>query len=182
MLDITRSNSGDHIYPGRSRRPVHGPASLSGGFAFARLASLVRESRGYRARRTGSSTAIAFMLFNVVIFVVGFAVLVLQPYLPLESRRQEDARADDHLQHRLLVPDQHQPAALFRRSASVVLQPIVLHLLEAVHHRRSIGLCALVAIIRGLRGDKHMGNFYVDMWRGGRLLSSFQLASSSPCC
>ena len=29
-----------------------------------------------------------------------------------------------------------------------------------------IGLCALVAIIRGLRGDKHMGNFYVDLWRG----------------
>ncbi len=29
-----------------------------------------------------------------------------------------------------------------------------------------IGLAALVAIIRGLRGDKHMGNFYLDMWRG----------------
>jgi K+-transporting ATPase ATPase A chain len=29
----------------------------------------------------------------------------------------------------------------------------------------SVGFCALSAIIRGLRGDKHMGNFYVDMWR-----------------
>src|SRR5262249_47820126 len=29
-----------------------------------------------------------------------------------------------------------------------------------------IGLVALLAIIRGLRGDRHMGNFYVDMWRG----------------
>jgi len=29
-----------------------------------------------------------------------------------------------------------------------------------------IGLAALVAIIRGLRGDKTMGNFYLDMWRG----------------
>jgi K+-transporting ATPase ATPase A chain len=29
-----------------------------------------------------------------------------------------------------------------------------------------IGIAALVAIIRGLRGDKHMGNFYVDLWRG----------------
>ena len=29
-----------------------------------------------------------------------------------------------------------------------------------------LGLCALLAIIRGLRGDKHMGNFYVDLWRG----------------
>ena len=29
-----------------------------------------------------------------------------------------------------------------------------------------IGMAALVAITRGLRGDKHMGNFYVDLWRG----------------
>src|SRR5262249_8652042 len=29
----------------------------------------------------------------------------------------------------------------------------------------SVGFCALAAIVRGLRGDKHMGNFYVDMWR-----------------
>ena len=29
-----------------------------------------------------------------------------------------------------------------------------------------IGLCALVAIIRGLRGSKDMGNFYLDLWRG----------------
>ena len=27
------------------------------------------------------------------------------------------------------------------------------------------GLLRLAAIIRGLRGDPHMGNFYVDMWR-----------------
>ena len=29
----------------------------------------------------------------------------------------------------------------------------------------SVGVCALAAIIRGLRGDSHMGNFYLDMWR-----------------
>src|SRR5262249_6326030 len=29
-----------------------------------------------------------------------------------------------------------------------------------------IGLCALVAIIRGLRGSKDMGNYYLDLWRG----------------
>src|SRR5262249_31791574 len=27
------------------------------------------------------------------------------------------------------------------------------------------GFCALVAIIRGLRSDTHMGNYYLDMWR-----------------
>jgi K+-transporting ATPase ATPase A chain len=29
----------------------------------------------------------------------------------------------------------------------------------------SIGFCALVAIIRALRGDSSLGNFFVDMWR-----------------
>ena len=29
----------------------------------------------------------------------------------------------------------------------------------------SIGFCALTAIIRALRGDKTIGNFFVDMWR-----------------
>src|SRR5262249_9172969 len=28
-----------------------------------------------------------------------------------------------------------------------------------------VGLAALLAIIRGLRGDRFMGNFYVDLWR-----------------
>jgi K+-transporting ATPase ATPase A chain len=29
----------------------------------------------------------------------------------------------------------------------------------------SVGFCALAAITRGLRGDTHMGNYYLDMWR-----------------
>ena len=45
------------------------------------------------------------------------------------------------------------------------LQPVILHLLETGHFAddRHGGL---LAIIRGLRGDKHMGNFYVDLSRG----------------
>jgi K+-transporting ATPase A subunit len=29
----------------------------------------------------------------------------------------------------------------------------------------AVGFCALTAVIRGLRGDLHMGNYYLDMWR-----------------
>src|SRR5207248_6397761 len=29
----------------------------------------------------------------------------------------------------------------------------------------AVGFCALAAVIRGLRGDPHMGNFYLDLWR-----------------
>ena len=31
--------------------------------------------------------------------------------------------------------------------------------------RRRSGSASLLAIIRGLRGDAHLGNFYLDMWR-----------------
>jgi K+-transporting ATPase ATPase A chain len=34
----------------------------------------------------------------------------------------------------------------------------------------AIGLAALLAVIRGLRGDRHMGNFYLDVWRGVALV------------
>ena len=30
---------------------------------------------------------------------------------------------------------------------------------------RRLDLCALAAIIRALRSDSHLGNFFVDMWR-----------------
>ena len=43
----------------------------------------------------------------------------------------------------------------------------------------SVGFCALAAIIRGLRGDEHMGNFYVDMWRVADLHLRAGLRSSS---
>ena len=106
------------------------------------------------------------MAFNVLTFVVGFVVLALQPYLPLNPDGKKMLGADHDLQHRHLVPDQHEPAALLRRGPPVVLQPVVLHLLEAVDladHR--IG-CAGWRSSAALRGDKHMGNFYVDLWRG----------------
>ena len=44
-----------------------------------------------------------------------------------------------------------------------------------------IGIAALVAIIRGLRGDKHMGNFYVDLWRGTAYVF-VPLCLWSACC
>ncbi len=29
----------------------------------------------------------------------------------------------------------------------------------------SVGFCCLTGIIRGLRGDRTIGNYYLDMWR-----------------
>ena len=110
---------------------------------------------------------LAFMVFNVVTFVVGYIVLVAQPWhgdflnpdhkgalAPttifntvtsfLTNTNLQDYSGEVHLSY---------GSQLFFICWKQILSPI-------------IGVCVLLAIIRGLRGDKHMGNFYLDMWRG----------------
>ena len=110
---------------------------------------------------------LAFMILNVVTFLVGYVVLATQPWhgdflnpdhkgalAPttvfntvcsfLTNTNWQDYSGEVHLSY---------GSQLFFVCWKQILSPI-------------IGICALLAIIRGLRGDKHMGNFYLDMWRG----------------
>jgi K+-transporting ATPase ATPase A chain len=108
--------------------------------------------------------AVALLIFNVAAFLVGFAVLALQPLLPLNP----DGKG-------MLAP-----TMIFHTATSFLTNTNQQHYSGEVHLSYfsqlfficwkqfvtpAIGLCALVAIIRGLRGDKHLGNFYVDLWR-----------------
>ena len=109
--------------------------------------------------------AFAFMIFNLLTFVVGFAVLALQPHLPLNPDGKSmlapttifntaiSFMTNTNLQHYSGEVHLSYFSQLFFICWKQILSPI-------------IGLAALVAIIRGLRGDKHMGNFYLDLWRG----------------
>ncbi len=110
---------------------------------------------------------IALMTFNVVAFLIGFAVLALQPWHP-----------------HFLNPDGKgmlDPSTIFNTMCSFLSNTNLQHYSGEVHLSYGsqlfaiawsqfvspvIGLAALIAMIRGLRGDPHMGNFYVDMWRG----------------
>ena len=106
----------------------------------------------------------ALLLFNVAIFVLGFAILALQPVLPLNPDGKK-----------MLAP-----TTIFSTLCSFLSNTNLQHYSGEVHLSYftqlfficwmqfitpSIGMCALVAIIRGLRGDCHMGNYYVDLWR-----------------
>ncbi len=108
---------------------------------------------------------LAFMLFNIATFIVGFAVLALQPWLPLNP------------DHKGMLA----PTTIFNTTVSFLTNTNLQHYSGEVHLSYfsqlffvcwkqilspAIGLCALVAVIRGLRGDVHMGNFYIDLWRG----------------
>jgi K+-transporting ATPase ATPase A chain len=107
---------------------------------------------------------LALLYFNVGLFIFAFAVLALQPWLPLNP--------DDK---KMLAP-----STIFNTICSFLSNTNLQHYSGEVHLSYfsqifaiswnqfvspAIGLAALVAIIRGLRGDGHMGNFYLDLWR-----------------
>jgi K+-transporting ATPase ATPase A chain len=109
--------------------------------------------------------AISLLLFNTVMFVAGFAVLALQrPDTPLNPDGQKVLG----------------PTTIFNTVSSFVTNTNLQHYSGEQHLSylsqllciiwlmfvsAAVGLACLTAIIRGLRGDEHMGNFYVDLWR-----------------
>ena len=108
--------------------------------------------------------SIAMLLWNALAFVVAFLILQFQPYLPLNP------------DHKGML----SPTTVFNTLCSFLSNTNLQHYSGEVHlsyfsqifvicwkqfHTPAIGLAALAAVIRGLRGDGHMGNFYVDLWR-----------------
>jgi K+-transporting ATPase ATPase A chain len=108
---------------------------------------------------------VSLLLFNTVMFVVGFVLLAIQPLVPF------------------LNPDDKKmlgPTTIFNTVCSFMTNTDLQHYAGEVHLSyfsqltfilwnmfvsASVGLCSLAAVIRGLRGDRHMGNYYLDMWR-----------------
>lgn len=123
------------------------------------------ESRLDTGPQNWKQYAFAFMAFNVVIFLVGFLVLTLQPYLPLnpDGKKMLGPTMIFHTVTSFLTNtnQQHYSGEVHLSCFSQLFFILWKQVLSPM-----IGMAALVAIIRGLRGDKHMGNFYVDLWRG----------------
>ncbi len=107
---------------------------------------------------------IALLLFNTMAFVVGYAVLQLQAFLPLNPDNRgtlspttvfntvTSFMTNTNLQH--YSGDQH--LSHFSQVGFILWNMFT---------SAAVGFCVLAAIIRGLRSDSHMGNFYTDMWR-----------------
>jgi K+-transporting ATPase ATPase A chain len=131
--------------------------------------------------------AAALLLFNTLMFAFSFVVLALQPKLPLNPDR-----------HGMLAP-----GTIFHTVISFLTGNSQQHYAGEVHLSYfsqlavivwnmflsgGVGLCALAAVTRGLRGDANLGNYYLDMWRGvvyvllplSLVLGVLLLASGSP--
>ena len=108
----------------------------------------------------------ALLSFNAVAFVIGFVVLATQPYHPA-----------------FLNPDGKgmlAPGTIFNTASSFLTNTNLQHYSGEIHLTYfsqlffvcwkqfvtpAIGLAALLAVIRGLRGNTELGNFYLDVWR-----------------
>jgi K+-transporting ATPase ATPase A chain len=111
--------------------------------------------------------ALSMLLFNGAVFVVGFAVLATQPWHP--SFLNPDGK-------KMLAP-----STVFNTACSFLTNTNLQHYSGEVHLSYcsqlfaigwnqfvtpAVGLAVLLALVRGLRGDTHLGNFYLDTWRG----------------
>jgi K+-transporting ATPase ATPase A chain len=106
----------------------------------------------------------ALLIFCTLLFAFGFLVLVLQPWMPLN-------------------PDGKwmlAPSTIFHSAISFMTNTNLQHysgdqhlsnfsqiffILSNMFLSAAVGFCALTAIIRAFRGEKFVGNFFVDMWR-----------------
>jgi K+-transporting ATPase ATPase A chain len=114
--------------------------------------------------QTWKSYTASLLVFNTLLFVFGFLVLYLQPWMPFNG----DGKG-------MLAP-----STIFNSVVSFMTNTNLQHYTGETHLSNfsqiffcisnmflsaSIGLCALVAIIRAFRGEPRLGNFFVDMWR-----------------
>jgi potassium-transporting ATPase potassium-binding subunit len=107
---------------------------------------------------------VSLLLFNTVLFVFGFVVLALQPWMPLNSLGR-GMLAPTTIFHTVVsfitnTDLQHYSGDQHFSNFSQIFFGITNFFLSA-----SIGFCGLTAIIRAFRGESKIGNFFVDMWR-----------------
>src|SRR5258707_7709393 len=106
----------------------------------------------------------SLLLFNTVLFVFGFVVLCLQPWMPLNDLGR-GMLAPTTIFHSVVsfmtnTDLQHYSGDQHFSNFSQIFFCLTNFFLSA-----SIGFCGLTAIIRALRGESKIGNFFVAMWK-----------------
>ena len=107
---------------------------------------------------------VTLLVFNTMLYVFGFLVLSLQPWMPLNPRGlgmlAPSTIFNTVISFATNTDIQHYSGDQAFSNFSQIFFCIPMFFLSA-----AIGLCALTAIIRAFRSDSHLGNFFVDMWR-----------------
>ncbi|MGO9571811.1 MAG: potassium-transporting ATPase subunit KdpA [Desulfomonilaceae bacterium] len=107
---------------------------------------------------------VSLLLFNVLLFIYGYVVLALQPWTPLNPDGKGMIFPTTIFQavtsFMTNTDLQHYSGEQVLSNFSQIFFGIAMLFMSA-----AVGLCALTAIIRALRGDSLLGNYFVDMWR-----------------
>ena len=107
---------------------------------------------------------VALLLFNTVLYLFGYLVLSVQPWMPLNPRGlgmiAPSTIFNTVMSFATNTDIQHYSGDQAFSNFSQIFFCLPMFFLSA-----AIGLCALTAIIRAFRSDQHLGNFFVDMWR-----------------
>jgi K+-transporting ATPase ATPase A chain len=107
---------------------------------------------------------VTLLFFNTVLFLFGYLVLSLQPWMPLNPRGlgmlSPSTIFNTVISFATNTDIQHYSGDQTFSNFSQIFFCIPMFFLSA-----AIGLCALTAIIRAFRSDSHLGNFFLDMWR-----------------
>src|SRR6202451_992920 len=108
--------------------------------------------------------AIALLVFNTVLYVFGYVVLVLQPWAPLNPRGL-GALAPSTIFNTVISFSTNTDIQHYSGDQSFSNFTQIFFCLPMFFLSAAIGFCALTAIIRAFRSDEHVGNFLLDMWR-----------------
>src|SRR6202167_2544133 len=107
---------------------------------------------------------VTLLVFNTILYLFGYLVLSLQPWMPLTPRGlgmlAPSTIFNTVISFATNTDIQHYSGDQAFSNFSQIFFCIPMFFLSA-----AIGLCALAAIIRAFRSDEHLGNFFVDMWR-----------------
>lgn len=124
--------------------------------------------------------AIAFLAFNAVLFVLTFSLLYTQQHLPLNPDNKGSLGA---LGYKDVAGNDHpgaDTAVVFNTVCSFVTNTNLQHYSGEQHLSYfsqlacivwlmfvtpAAGLAVMLATLRGLRGDSHLGDFYLDLMR-----------------
>jgi K+-transporting ATPase ATPase A chain len=124
--------------------------------------------------------ACAFLAFNAALFVITFVLLYTQQYLPLNPDGKGSLGA---LSYKDVAGVEHKDAdtgVVFNTICSFVTNTNLQHYSGEQHLSYfsqlggivwmqfvtpAAGLCVMLGVLRGLRGDRHMGDFYLDLMR-----------------
>ena len=132
------------------------------------------------ARMDWKQYAVAFLFYNAALFIITFGLLYAQPHLPLNPDGKgsigalgyKDAAGVDH--------PGADTGVIFNTVCSFVTNTNLQHYSGEQHLTYfsqlgcivwmmfvtpAAGLCIMLATLRGLRGDKDLGDFYVDLMR-----------------